>query len=160
MVGTRTQWYRSLAVIWAWEEAAWQDDREFTVEDIDETLYAVAALGFIWKGNIMLAAVPGLAIVEGIVIVGGVASFAIGGVEGVENYIDFITTPSKYYERTKESLQIIYEQKIEDPLVAGAEWYVDKVDRGIAWTEKKVDQGLELLSYGRWANPTPGWQLF
>jgi hypothetical protein len=160
MVGTRTQWYRSLAVIWAWEEAAWQDDKEFTVEDIDETLYAVAALGFIWKGNIILAAVPGLAIAEGIVIVGGVASFAIGGVEGVENYIDFITTPSKYKERTKESLQIIYEQKIEDPLVAAAEWYVDKVDRGIDWAEKKVDQGLELLSYGRWANPTPGFGIF
>ena len=156
MVGTRTQWYRSLAVIWAWEEAAWQDDRKFTVEDIDETLYAVAALGFIWRGNIMLAAVPGLAIVEGIVIAGGVASFAIGGVEGVENYIDFITTPSKYKERTKESLQIIYEQKIEPPLIEAAEWYVDKVDRGMDWAEEKVDQGLELLSYGRWLNPTPG----
>jgi len=164
MVGTRTQWYRSLAVVWAWEEAAWQDDREFTVEDIDETLYAVAALGFIWKGNLILAAVPGLAIVEGIVIAGGVVSYAIGGVEGVEDYIDFITTPSKYYERTKESLKIIYEEKIEDPIIAAAELFVGKVDRGIDYAEEKVDQAVSLtkewLSYGRWLNPTPGFGIF
>jgi len=140
------------------------EDEKFTVEDIDETIYAVAALAFIWKGEMMLAAIPGINIVEGIVVGGAVASYAIGGMEGVENYIDFITSPKKYYERTKESLQIIYEQKIEDPLVAAAEWYVNKVDRGISWADKKVDQAVELttefLSYGRWMNPTPGWQLF
>ena len=150
MAGTRTQWYRSLAVIWAWEEAAWKDDRKFTVEDVDETLYAAAALGFIWKGNWLLASVPAIAIVEGIVIAGAAASFGIGGVEGVEDYVEFLGEPKKYKERTKESLKTIYEHKIEPPLVSAAEWYVDKIDRGVSWTEKKVGQGVELLSYGRW----------
>jgi len=157
MVGTRTKWYRSLAVVWAWEQAAWADDREFTVEDIDETLLAIAALAFIWKGPMILSAVPGLNIVEGIVVTGAVVSFAIDGVEGVENYIEFITTPSKYYERTKESFETIYEHKIEAPLIAGANWYVDQIDQGIDWAERKREQALELLRYGQWLNPTPGW---
>jgi len=113
MVGTRTQWYRSMAIGWAWYEAAWRDDRKFTYEDIDETILAAAALAFVWKGNIVLAAVPGLAIVEGIVVTGAVVSYAIGGTEGVENYIDFITEPTKIPERIAFTAETIYEEKIK-----------------------------------------------
>jgi len=139
MVGTRTKWYRSLAVFYAWEQKAWADDREFTAEDIDETLWAIAGLALIWKGNIILGAVPGIAIVEAVVVTGAVAAFAIGGVEGVEDYVDFITTPSKYKERTEESLETIYEHVIKEPLVAAAEWYVGKVDQGIDYVNDTYD---------------------
>jgi len=169
MWGSKTQRYRSIAVWWIWHQKVFMDeDEKFTVEDIDETLYAVAALAWIWKGEMMLAAIPGINIVEGIVVGGAVASYAIGGMEGVENYIDFITSPTdiagvfgkgtgEKWEFTKKT---IYEEVIKDPVEAAASWYVEKVDRGMDWAEAKVDQGLELLSYGRWANPTPGFGIF
>lgn len=112
-MGLRTKWYRSIAVVYAWEQHAWADDRKFTLEDIDETIWAIAGLGLIWKGDIILAAIPGLAIVEGMVIAGGVVSFAIGGVEGVEDYIDFITHPKKYWSRGTGAAGTIYKEKIK-----------------------------------------------
>ena len=143
---TRTQWYRSIAVVVLWQEKAWQDDRKFTVEDIDETLMAAAALGFIWKGNMLLAAVPGLNIVEGIVVAGAVASLAIGGVKGVENYIDFMTEPSKMPERISFTGKTIYKHKIEEPLVAAANWYVDLIDEGWSATQKYFRENNRFLS--------------
>jgi len=142
MWGTRTKWYRSLAVFYIWEQKAWADDRKFTVEDIDETLWAVAGLALIWKGDIILAAVPGINIVEGIVVAGGVASFAIGGVEGVEDYIDFLTEPTKIPERIAWTADVIYEEKIKEPLIDAATWYVNAVDEVVenfklAWSITK-----------------------
>jgi len=142
MWGTRTKWYRSLAVFYIWEQKAWADDREFTVEDIDETLWAVAGLALIWKGNIILGAVPGINIVEGIVVAGGVASFAIGGVKGVEDYIDFLTEPTKIPERIAWTADVIYEEKIKEPLIDAATWYVNAVDEVVenfklAWSITK-----------------------
>jgi len=127
----RTNWYRSIASVWVWYELAWRDDRKFTAEDIDETLFLLAYNAWVWKGPVMLAAVPGLAIVEGVVVTGAVASYAIGGVEGVENYIDFITEPTKIPERIAFTAETIYEEVIKEPLVAGAEAYVGWVDRRI-----------------------------
>jgi len=130
-MASRTKWYRTLAILIAWERAAWRDDRKFTAEDIDETLWAIAGIAFVWKGEALLTAVPGIAIVEAAIITGAVASYAIDGVEGVENYIDFITEPTKIPERIAFTAETIYEHKIEDPLIAAATWYVGWVDRRI-----------------------------
>jgi len=133
MFGSRTQWYRSLAVVWAWREKAWRDDEKFTWEDLDETVYAAAGLALIWKGDIILAAVPGIAIIEGAVIAGAITSYAIGGAEGFDNYVDFID-PYQIKEmpgRIAFTAETIYEHKIEKPLVAAAEAYVGWVDRRI-----------------------------
>jgi len=111
-MGLRTKWYRSIAVVYAWEQAAYADDRKFTVEDIDETLWAIAGLGLIWKGDIILASIPYLNVIEAAVVVGGVASYAIGGVEGVEDYIDFITEPTKLPGRVAFTAETIYKEKI------------------------------------------------
>ena len=93
---TRWQRYRSTAVAWAWAETAYYDDHKFTVEDLDETLYAVAALGIIWSPQIAvglgITASP-LNILEGAVIAGAIASYGIGGSEGVKTYVDYITDP-------------------------------------------------------------------
>jgi len=153
----------SLGIIWGMYELAWRDDREITWEDAPELGLGALSLGILWAPEVLtIAAVSTtpLVVIEGVVVAGAVASYAIGGVEGVENYIDFITEPTKIPERIAFTAETIYEHKIKEPLVAAAEWYVAKVDRGIDWSEKKVDQALELLSYARWANPTPGWQLF
>jgi len=128
---SRAKWYRSLAVLYVWEQKAWADDRKFTAEDIDETVLALLALGWIWKGNVALAAVPGINIVEGIVATGAVASLAIGGVEGLENYVEFITEPAKIPERVAFTAETIYQEVIEEPLAEAASWYVDFIDEGI-----------------------------
>jgi hypothetical protein len=116
---------------WDLYQKAWMDDREITWEDADEILAYTLAMGLIWGPELAIAfgvsATP-LLVIEGIVVAGFVASAAIGGVKGAENYMDFITEPGKYYERTQFAVETIYEHKIKEPLVAAANWYVDKVD--------------------------------
>jgi len=129
MFGSRTQRWRSLAVLVWWQEKAYQDDQKFTWEDIDETLLAVGALALIWKGDLILAAIPGINIIEGVVVAGAVASYAIGGTEGVENYFDFITEPTKIPERIIFTAETLYEHKIEEPLKETAKAYVGWIDR-------------------------------
>jgi len=151
-LGTRTQYYRSLAVVWLWYEKAYRDDQEFTVEDIPETLIAGGALAFIWSPQIGIAVGltnPVVATIEVVAVTGLVASYAIGGREGVENYIDFITEPTKIPGRIAFTAETIYEHKIEKPLVAAAEAYVGWVDRRIeelkfAWS---ITQPRSLLPF-------------
>jgi len=96
-----TRWQRvtSMAAIWAWKDKVYHDaDKKFTAEDIDETAYVLLYLGAVWSPQIavMIPALAGvstpLAVVEGAFIAGGVASFAIGGLEGLETYVDFFDT--------------------------------------------------------------------
>jgi len=94
--GSRWQRLTSYSVVGAWLNAAYADDDEFTIEDIDETFYAAGMLGLIWSPQIALA-VPALAaasgplaVVEGAALVGLGASFVIGGYEGAETYVDYI----------------------------------------------------------------------
>ena len=58
------------------------------------------------------AAVPA-AIITSVVIVGGVVSYFVDPEEGLQNYKDFITEPTKMPGRVKEAAEIIYEHKIE-----------------------------------------------
>jgi len=138
MWGSKTQRFRTYAVLYAWEQAAWADDQKFTWEDLDETIYAGIALAFIWKGEWILATIPGINLVEGLVVGGAVVSFAIGGVEGVEDYIDFMAETPKMLaeitlgqvpEKIKFTAETIYEHKIEEPLTMAARRYVGWVDR-------------------------------
>jgi len=128
--------YRSLASTWAWYEMAYRDDRKFTMEDLDETALWMAYNAWVWSGPALLArAGPVVPAVEAIIVAGAVASAAIGGVEGVENYVDFISEPEKMPERWEFTKQTIYEEVIEEPLVSAAKWYVKTVDKTLdtAW---------------------------
>lgn len=126
----RTNWYRSLASTWAWYELAYRDDRKFTIEDLDESALWLAYNAWVWRGPAMIAAAgPVVPAVEAIVVAGAVASAAIGGVEGVENYVDFITEPDKMPERWDFTKKTLYEEIIQPPLVKAAEAYKDWVDR-------------------------------
>jgi len=59
-------------------------------------MFAAGMLGLIWSPQIALAigisATP-LNVVEGAALAGLAVSFAIGGVEGAETYVDYITDP-------------------------------------------------------------------
>lgn len=121
--------------MWTMYDLAWRDDRKITWDDWPELSKGTAALGILWAPEILtitgVSTTP-LVIVEGVVVTGAIVSYAVGGVEGVENYIDFITEPEKYYARSKFTVKTIYEQKIEEPLQEAAIWYVETVDDWIA----------------------------
>ena len=114
MFGSRWQRVQSYALIGAWYNAAYLDDEEFTFEDLDETVKAGIVLGLIWSPQIALA-IPAaaalstpLAVVEIAALAGLGVSFAIGGVEGAETYIDYISNPQdiiKSREKTKALIQ-------------------------------------------------------
>jgi hypothetical protein len=137
------------------------DDRKLTTEDIDETLLAAAGLALIWRGDFLLARIPGLPIVEGIVIAGGVASYAIGGTEGVLNYVDFITDKDEWLSlgiptTLEYSLPIIYDEVIEPEIV---DPIVSKINQGVDFAEflynvgeKKTKEGLDW-AVGNLRNP-------
>jgi len=95
-IPTRWQYYRSIAVFVEWQRLAWRDDRKLTAEDIDETLLALGLLGLIWAPQIIVGvsvSTTPLLVIEAAIVTGAIASYAIGGVEGVETYVDFITDP-------------------------------------------------------------------
>jgi len=124
----------SLGIIWGMYELAWRDDREITWEDAPELALGTLSLGILWAPELLtIAAVSTtpIVIIEGAVVAGAITSYAIGGVEGVENYIDFITEPTKIPERLKFTAETIYEHKIEEPLVAASAWYVETIDEFI-----------------------------
>ena len=152
--GTRWQRATSIAAVWAWKDKVYRDkDKKFTIEDLDETAYAALYLGMVWSPQIALviptaAAASGpLAVVESAFIVGAFASFAIGGLEGVETYVDFfdydmLTDPKKasaIEQATDITLSIVNPLHIP--------------------TKKLIEYGMENLPWNeifrnRWANPT------
>lgn len=141
-IGTRWQRATSIAAIWAWKDKVYHDeDEKFTVEDVDETLYAVAYLGLVWSPQIAMAipsaaalATP-LAVVEGAVIAGGVVSYAIGGLEGVETYVDYISDPVDVFtdpSKTESLLQasdiaLSVVNPLHIPQKKVSEWLVENV---------------------------------
>ena len=142
--------YRSLAMISWWWTAAIADDDELTWEDLDETILLALSLAFIWKGNAILGAVPGILPAEGFVVTGAVASYAIGGAEGVNNYTDFISKPTKMPQRVVFTAETIYEHKIEpkveEGLAFGSFLYrvgERKLEEGLAWSKR----GLPSFDY-------------
>jgi len=146
----RTQWYRSIAVSSWWFDKAINDDGELTIEDLDETAVLALSLAFIWRGNAILGTVPGLAAVEGIAVAGAVASAAIGGVEGVTNYVDFISEPTKIPQRVAFTAETIYEHKIESHVEEGISFGSflyrvgeRKLEEGLGWAKR----GLPSIDY-------------
>jgi len=94
--GTRWQRLQSYASIGAWHTAAILDDDEFTWEDTPETLILGMQLGLIWSPQIALvigSPTIALNVVEAAALTGLLASYAIGGAEGAEIYVDYIGSP-------------------------------------------------------------------
>jgi len=103
--GSRWQRIQSYASLAAWSSVALYDDDKLTWRDTPETLILGMQLGLIWSPQIALAigmsATP-LNIVEGAVLTGAIASYAIGGIEGVETYVDYISSPQEILSDPKK----------------------------------------------------------
>lgn len=148
----RTQLYRSLAVGLYWRKKAWQDDKKLTFEDLDETAKAVVALGFIWGGNKLLANLPAIKVVEGLVLSGAVVSFAIAGEKGFDDYVDFMTgevSPKEFGEVVQAELIQPAKKYIMEEL-----WEEQLVKPVTSWVNRRIDE-LELV----WSITKPRFSL-
>ena len=100
----RAKMYRSIHMFGAWYALAIMDDDELTWKDTPESIAFGAGLAWVWwdvaAASISISTTP-LVVVETAVVAGAVASFAIGGVEGVEKYVDYIN-PANWKENLKD----------------------------------------------------------
>lgn len=123
-----------LTVDASWElyQEAWLDDRDITLEDADEMAEYVLKIGVIWGPEIaMLMAAPVWPLygVYAIAGAGLVASYAIGGQEGAEEYMEYITTPSRWGPTVRDQItapiieyieEEIWEEQLVKPI---GSWY-------------------------------------
>lgn len=94
--GTRWQRIQTYTSLAAWSALALADDDKLTWRDTPETVILGMHLGLIWSPQIAVAvglSTTPLNIVEGAALAGLGVSFAIGGMEGAETYVDYITDP-------------------------------------------------------------------
>jgi len=136
-----------IAMMWELtdEEEGWVD----TLEDAGAILQFAGTVYVLWvppvtqaaiaaRVGIMLTplAVPA-AIITTTIIVGGVVSYAIDPEEGLQNYKDFISEPTKIPKRLKFTAETIYEHEIEPKVnlslgVASMLWNIAKRE----WEER------------------------
>jgi len=121
------------------DEDGWRDN----LEDTGAILTFAGTLYVLWLPPVVQGAIAArigmlfaplaipAAIVTSTVIVGGIVSYFVDPEEGLQNYKDFISEPTKIPERIGFTAKTIYEETIEDPLVAAATRYVGWVDRRI-----------------------------
>jgi len=103
------------------DEEGWEDNLADTMAILQfaGTVYVlwippVVQAGIAARVGLILAplAVPA-AIVTSAVIVGGIVSYFVDPEEGLKNYKDFLTEPTKVPERIAFTAETIYEHKIE-----------------------------------------------
>jgi len=141
------------------EEEGWMD----TLEDAGAILQFGGTLYVLWvppvvqagiaaRVGVLLAplAVPA-AIITSAIIVGGVLSYAIDPKEGIQNYKDFLSEPTKVPERLKFTAETIYEHKI-DPAVQTtlgiAGFLYNMAEREVQRRVNIVQEGMEAA--GEW----------
>lgn len=155
------------------DEDGWVDNLEDTMAILQfaGTMYVLwlppaVQAGIAAKVGILLAplAVP-TAMVTSVVIVGGVIAYFVDPEEGLKNYKDFLTEPTKIPERLKFTAETIYEHKIEPTvnvtLGIAAMLYrmaVNEVERRVTALEEGAAEAVEFIEDlpGIWFNPTPG----
>lgn len=140
-LGSRWQRIQTYAALGAWSTVALGDDDELTWRDTPETLILGMQLGLIWSPQIALAigmSTTPLNVLEVVVLAGLGASVAIGGVEGGEMYIDYITHPKEIFTDPEKTDAFIQASEITLGLVNPLGWLAGQVGQYI---------GEEISSY-------------
>lgn len=158
------------------DEEGWVDNMEDTMAILQfaGTMYVlwlppVVQAGIATKVGILLSplAVPA-AVVTSTVIVGGVISYFVDPEEGLKNYKDFLTEPTKIPKRLKFTAETIYEEKIDPGVqltlgVAGFLYNMAEreVQRRVNTIEEGITAAYEFVEDlpSIWFNPTPGYRL-
>jgi len=139
------------------DEEGWRDN----LEDTGAILTFAGVVYVLWIPPVVqgaIAARVGLflapvampaAIVTSVIIVGGIVSYFVDPEEGLKNYKDFITEPTKIPERLKFTAETIYEQKI-DPAVQTtlgiAGFLYNMAEREVQRRVSIVQEGMEAAS--------------
>jgi len=130
-----------------WVEA-WQDAG--SVFQFAGTVYIlwvppVVQAGIAARVSLLLApvAMPA-AIITSTIIIGGVVSYAIDPEDGLQNYKDFITQPTKIPKRLKFTAETIYKEKI-DPAVNITLGVVSMLYN---MAEREVERKVRLVAAG------------
>jgi len=153
--GSRWQRLTSYSALGAWYGIAILDDNEFNWKDAPETLMLGVQLGLIWSPQIAMAipaaaALTGpLAVVEVAALTGLAASYAIGGAEGAETYVDYITDPVDIIKNPAKAESLMLANRF---MQAGLTLGGSEVARaGI----EVIGSYSEELFKNRWLNPLP-----
>jgi len=162
-LGTRWQRIQSYSSLAAWSALAYGDDDELTWGDTPETLILAMRLGLIWSPQIALA-IPAaaalstpLAVAEGAFVVGAVASYAIGGLEGVETYVDYISDPVDIVTDPGKRDALIQVVEIEMALLNPVAWAGGQLGE---YAGRELAKHADMIVKNRWMNPTPGIGIF
>ena len=117
--GSRWQRVQSYAALGAWSAVAMDDD-DLNWKDTPETLILAMQLGLIWSPQLALAigmSTTPLNIVEGAALAGLGVSYAIGGREGVETYVDYITNPVDIIKNPEKTESLMSANRIMQGVV-------------------------------------------
>jgi len=91
----------TIGMLWSMYQLAWRDDEKITLEDFPVLAMGTGGIFLLWAPEVLtIAAVSTtpLVILEAAVVTGAVASFAIGGEEGLNTYVDYITDPVDMFQ--------------------------------------------------------------
>lgn len=118
----------SVKTTWEVYQEAWLDDREITLEDADEMAAYGLKIGLIWGPELaalgLISSAP-LYGVYAVIGVGFVASYAIGGRRGAEEFADYIFTPSRWGPTVRDEIlipvtdyvvDVLWEEQLVDPI--------------------------------------------
>jgi hypothetical protein len=130
------------------------EDEKLTREDADEIFWAALALGWVWSDvALMGVSTTALAPVAGVIVLGGVASYGIGGKSGFDDYVSVMTgdvSPEEYYDVVSTAI----ESEVIEPIRVEIEETITITTEllGMGWRSLKRNLGLGWkLTRPRWA---------
>jgi hypothetical protein len=159
MVSQKTQMKLALSS-WIgveWYVEAIADDGKLTFEDMDETVVAAGLMAGIWQEELFGLAGWSLRLPLGTMAVAGtvtafagvIPAYAIGGKEGVDEYLEFITSgPEGMWEKTWEvTIPTLYPKVVQE--IFEAKVYTEKKVTGFI---QQLEEGIESAARRLW-NP-------
>jgi len=129
----------TIGMLWSMYQLAWRDDEKITWEDYPELAMGTGGIFLLWAPEALtIAAVSTtpLVILEGAVVAGAVASVAIGGEEGLNTYVDYITDPVDIIKNPKKTETLLQANRITQGVMTLGLSEVTRAASEFAWNYK------------------------
>lgn len=110
----------SVAILWSMYQLAWRDDRKITIDDFPELAMGTGGLFLLWAPEILTIAgvsTTPVVVLEVAVVAGAVASYAIGGEEGLDTYVDYITDPVDIFQDPEKTESLLQAHRITQGII-------------------------------------------
>ena len=130
-----------------------------TLEDISIATSSALSIVLIWRPTWKVVAIgvaapyvaPAALAVVAPVLIGGGISYAIGGEQGLVDYYEFLTEPTKWAERIDESVATISQEVIQPQVEAASHGFNWLVTGASNWIDRKLEEAQQGL---------PSWPLW